>query len=1330
MKRIFTAILVLFAITQAEAQNLDFGNTVGANVTNQGTWDAPGGAIPTWTGSSGRTPTGNRDQLRNLAFGPNIGFVTKAGISIPPGAVKMTIYVPVNFASVVAAGAATTYWSAGIMLPDTSIGGVTYQRLTYTLTATVPQSTSARAVMQLMTTTAGDGTTGRIYVDYTGIGSYTVINYNQASAYTAGLGVYTTVRSNNTPVLTADFNKGMVNNTVTGNMSANDYLPSGTSTYGSPSAAAGNPSGGTFSLNNDGSYTFTGTTAGTYIYTVPVTTTRGAGTITGYETISITLVDPKASNNAPVVAPDVVNTTTGTGVQIKSLANDAAGNQGGALNPASVAVSTVPANGTYSVNSSTGDITYTPNAGFTGKDSLKYTVCDNATPTPFCGSAWQYISVETAGLPNRTVANDDNATTLQNTAVSGNVKTNDKDPDGSVQNVTAQTSTIPGKGTLVLAADGTYTFTPAGNFTGPVDFPYTTCNSVVAMSPGQDCSGASLHILVLPNAPQPDANASLTGVPVKGNVSTNDNVPPGTTYGTPVAAGSNPSGVTMTMNPDGTYTFTGTTPGIYIYNVPVCPPGQSTGCPATPLTITVTDGVAGNNPPVVIPDLGIVTQNNSGVATKNNVVVKTLANDAAGNPGGSLNPASVTLVSGPSHGTVSIAANGDITYTPTDGYSGNDVLTYRVCDNSTPAPLCGSATQTFSVMPADTTGTPTTTNTFMASDDFAVTVGTATTSGNVLTNDKGTGALTVTNPGTTTIPGKGTFTLNSNGTYSFVPVPGFSGTVDLPYTAKDANGSTAAATLHVEVKPFELNPDFTVTMPGVPVSGSVKTNDNVPDSTPYGIPVANGGNPTTTIPTMNPDGTYTFTESTPGVYTYTVPACPVGQSTGCPTSSLTITVNNPTATTNKPILNPDVVTTKGAPTSPSSVTVNVKANDAPGNSGGVLGTPTIPGQPVHGTASVDGSGNVVYTPTAGYYGPDVVTYQVCEPQSSSNCNTTTLTITVVAPDATDLMAASDDFVATVGTTTASGNVLTNDLGTGALTVINPGTTTIPGKGTFTLNSNGTYNFVPVSGFNGTVDLPYTAKDASGNTGTATLHVTVKSDLGIVVKAKVFLEGAYKTATSNMTNVLNDPGTQILAAYALNNPYNNTFFGMNNGTERVAASVFTSHPNIVDWVLLEVRSPTDYKQVLARRGAFVLRDGTIVDTGGSNNAVAFPAMKAGNYYLSVSHRNHLTVISSSAIALGATGTEYDFTTALNKAMDNGNGNSMKKVGSIWAMWGGDYNHDHVIDQLDNSYLNTEVRQGYLDEYHTGDFFFDGFVDQVDKAAFFNFNKTAGPVSPLF
>jgi len=291
------------------------------------------------------------------------------------------------------------------------------------------------------------------------------------------------------PIFNPDINVTFVNVQIPGDVSTNDKVPAGT-TYGTPTFLS-KPAGSTatITMNSNGTYTFIANTVGVYTYNVPVCV-PGQSAPCPPSLLTITVLGPNV-NNPPVANTDFATTKVNTPVTLNSLANDKAGNPGGTLNPASVTVITAPLHGTTSVNTTTGAITYAPASGFTGMDTLTYRVCDNGTPS-LCATAKQIIRVVAANVINTTSAADDYATTSINTPVSGNVKTNDSDPEGNTQTVTTQTITATGKGTLVLNADGTFTFTPVTGFTGPVSFVYTTCDNGVP----QACANATLYITV------------------------------------------------------------------------------------------------------------------------------------------------------------------------------------------------------------------------------------------------------------------------------------------------------------------------------------------------------------------------------------------------------------------------------------------------------------------------------------------------------------------------------------------------------------------------------------------------------------------------------------------------------------------------------------------------------------------------------------------------------------------------------------------------------------------------------------------------------------------
>ena len=269
----------------------------------------------------------------------------------------------------------------------------------------------------------------------------------------------------------------------------------------------------------------------------------------------------------------IANTEPGKAVKLLTLENDKVGNLGRKLNPASVSIVNPPVNGTATVDT-LGNIIFQPNPGFIGVEVYTYKVCDDNNP-PLCDTATQEVKVimpRMSGAPvvNGTQAADDYANTLENLAVSGNVKMNDTDAEGDIQTIVAQNTTLAGVGTLVLNATGAYTFTPEPGFRGPVNFKYTVCDNGTPSA----CAEATLYILVGPFDPDPDVFETPWRVRLTASIVGNDTVPAGTTYGTPIPLAGNPPLSTITMLPNGTFDFMNRRVGTYQYNVPVCPAGH------------------------------------------------------------------------------------------------------------------------------------------------------------------------------------------------------------------------------------------------------------------------------------------------------------------------------------------------------------------------------------------------------------------------------------------------------------------------------------------------------------------------------------------------------------------------------------------------------------------------------------------------------------------------------------------------------------------------------------------------------------------------------------
>src|SRR5207244_2278439 len=131
------------------------------------------------------------------------------------------------------------------------------------------------------------------------------------------------------------------------------------------------------------------------------------------------------------------------------------------IDPTTVQVVSNPSHGVAVPDPNTvGNILYTPQDGFSGTDTFKYTVKD----LPNATSNVATVSV----LVKRPTAEADSAITFGTTPVTISVLANDSDPDGAGAIVPGSVTIVTqaGHGTATALGNGQVTYTPDAGFSG------------------------------------------------------------------------------------------------------------------------------------------------------------------------------------------------------------------------------------------------------------------------------------------------------------------------------------------------------------------------------------------------------------------------------------------------------------------------------------------------------------------------------------------------------------------------------------------------------------------------------------------------------------------------------------------------------------------------------------------------------------------------------------------------------------------------------------------------------------------------------------------------
>jgi hypothetical protein len=296
-----------------------------------------------------------------------------------------------------------------------------------------------------------------------------------------------------------------------------------------------------------------------------------------------------------------------------------------------------------------------------------------------------------------------------------------------------------------------------------------------------------------------------------------------------------------------------------------------------------------------------------------------------------------------------------------------------------------------------------------------------------------------------------------------------------------------------------------------------------------------------------------------------------------------------------------------------------------------------------------------------------------------------------------------DVSPTDGNTYTAGSFTTGtDLGSGNIVVYDgtSSSTTVSG-----LSQNTTYHFAV---------YVYDGVSGAQNYNT-TSPKTTSTNTYMTLAATVFLEGPYNTGNSTMDATVNANGDLPEAQ-----PYDTTGWHYSGATS-VSAGFFSTHTDIVDWVYVEFRKSATgaanatSSTVKATVPAFVLQNGSIVALDGSS-AVTAPLTESGTYYIVVYHRNHLPVMSNSAITSNSTNYTYNFTSGSTQAYGT---NAQIDMGSgVYGMYSGRVETATSANDIDAADRSQAWSDRNLTGYRTSDCTLDGVVDAADRSVILN------------
>lgn len=255
-------------------------------------------------------------------------------------------------------------------------------------------------------------------------------------------------------------------------------------------------------------------------------------------------------NVDPVAINDTFSGHEDTVITGNVLDNDTDEN-GDTLNIIAQTITTAQG-GTVVLNAD-GTFSYQGAANFHGTDGFDYTVLDGQG-----GSATASVTLDVVSVNDTPVANDDLFSGNEDEVITGNVLNNDTDEDDATLEVVAETITTENGGTVILNADGSFTYQGAVNFNGNDTFNYTARDAAGATAVGT----VMVAVAAVNDSPVAQAdyfdglrNSTVTGNVFNDNGAGADFDVDGDVLSVQAQTITTAQGGTVTLSADGSFTY-------------------------------------------------------------------------------------------------------------------------------------------------------------------------------------------------------------------------------------------------------------------------------------------------------------------------------------------------------------------------------------------------------------------------------------------------------------------------------------------------------------------------------------------------------------------------------------------------------------------------------------------------------------------------------------------------------------------------------------------------------------------------------------------------------